>query len=119
MWLGRNQPPDCTLTEWSSVKIEDGAGNALDVKLDTPIDVSRHGLPNRVTSLGSAYESFAWSNWCGGERSGPLHILIELPDDEGSVDWDVRGSSDAEAHLIAPPCIDPAKPSDLSISKTF
>jgi hypothetical protein len=119
LWVGRSAEPDCLLTEWSDVDIRDGAGNKLDIEIEPTMDSARNGQALRVSSLGSAYEPINWTNWCAGPRPGPLHVYLELPNDQGTVDWDVRGSADEQGNLLAPPCVNARAPSKIKLTKNF
>lgn len=119
-WLGRTEKPGCTVTEWKKLTVYDGTYTVMDVSVkrsDGAIRVYRP--PRRIVGPGDGYEKFHWTNWCGGARPGPMHVLIELPNDDESIDWAVIGSADADGNLITPACIDSSKPSNFEISKAL
>jgi hypothetical protein len=46
-----------------------------------------------------------------------MHVMIELPDDGGVLDWEVEASVDADGKLLTPPCVDSSEHSVFKITK--
>ncbi len=123
--------PGCTLTNWAEFELRDAHNALLDVRINSPIDVADRN-PRTIYGPSNGYEKYVWTNWCGGPRPGPLHLVWTLPSNGGVIDWPVPGSSDSSGNIVTPPCSSPAPSSgsngagatptplsDFSIPRTF